>query len=117
MTILKKTSYCNNCGFLDTNNFCRLGLGWRYIEYPEIEYCKDQWPILPKRCGTCYWYVLTELDTDSTPFPTCSKFGRFSNFFEYCPWYEYKKGKSIRPKADEVPLNIKEIWPQSKKKF
>jgi len=108
--IIKKTNYCSNCGFLDTNSFCRKGLGWEYIKDPKISYCSDQWPIRPFRCGTCRRFVLSECVTDSTLFPTCSRFRKFVNFYDCCPWYEYEKGKNIRPKADEIPSKLKEIW-------
>ena len=109
--ILKKTDYCSNCGFLDTNNFCRKGLGWEYIEHPEKSYCSNPWPIRPERCGTCHWYALDEHTTDSS-LCHCKRWDHFTNFYNCYPLYEYEKGKNIRPKADEIPQKLKEIWLQ-----
>ena len=111
--IIKKTDYCSNCGFLDTNNYCRRGLGWDYIPNPSSSYCLYTWPIRPKRCGTCRWFVIDESDTDSdTSHRFCKRSNLSTNFYNYCPLYEYERGKNIRPKADEIPSNLKILWQQ-----
>ena len=106
--IIKKTDYCSNCGYLDTNSYCRVGLGWKYIKHPKSTSCGNQIPIKPKRCGTCYWYILGNCDTDSTTYVTCMKTATFTDFFDCCPFYEHEIGKNIRPKADEIPLIFKQ---------
>lgn len=92
--VIKKTDYCSNCGLLDGNNFCRLGLGWKKIKEPKITYCSQQWPIRPKRCGTCVWYTTSQL---------CIVHHQFYNFYNYCPEYSQGKGQNIRPKDDNIP--------------
>lgn len=105
--IIKKTDYCSNCGFLDTNSFCRKGLGWKYIDHPEKSYCSDQWPIRPNRCGTCHWYNLDGSTTDSSSSRTCKRLNYYTSFFNCCSFYEHERGKNIRPKSDEVPQKLK----------
>jgi hypothetical protein len=103
--IIKKTDYCSNCVFLDINSYCRKGLGWKHISHPEYTLCKDQWPIRPRRCGTCRWF---SLDITNRFTGHCSLDKEFRNWYEFsCNAYFYESGKNLKPNPDPIPERFK----------
>ena len=101
--IIKKANYCSRCVFLDSNDFCRVGLGWKKIHRPENSYCSGQQPISILRCGTCRWFRLKPDKREGY----CYLDNEYMNWYDYCKGYIYESGKNLKPIEQPPPKKLK----------
>ena len=106
--IIKKTDFCIRCGFFNPhNNFCRQGLGWKYIVDPKSDSCSKSWTIPKERCGKCKYFEQSSSSTLGGGYCTERMPQMYMNFFDTCDNYTQEPGKDIEPLPENVPEFVK----------